>query len=455
MDKSNPHRVSTLARDEAFKLWKQGAKVWNSWVELNPKYHIDFSNLTFLPIRKNTVNNEEYIPFDGFRFPEGNVSFKGAKFEGGYVTFSGVNFDKTSVYFQQATFDCIRVSFVGTKFGRAALFGAINFNDTSVDFRDAKFFGNVAHFTSAKFGKGFVHFEKTDFGNANVDFRSTQFGEGNTYFNSADFSKATLSFKNAKFAGGEIQFIKTKFPPENLSFELIDCKGCFIVSDVNKKGAISFKGSSFHNIVSFERFTLDTVLDLVGTKISHQLSLHGFSCRLRRNSGWRKLWFKIANDTEDIARLNRLKELAENNKHHELALRLHADEHRARRWNTMGLLSSIIDIVFSAACNYGQSIKRPFLIWLSTIPMFALFYAKLSKDFELTYALFSKTLIFSANNSLPFITSSKTIRESILNQLFDMEVQLNYLSLIIMSQGIISVIFIFLIGLGLRNRFRI
>tara|TARA_R110001583_G_scaffold187771_1_gene349269 strand:+ start:588 stop:1955 length:1368 start_codon:yes stop_codon:yes gene_type:complete len=455
MDKSNQHRVPTLARDEAFKLWHQGVEAWNSWVEMNPKYNIDFSNLNFIPIKKNPHNNEEYIPFDGFRFPEGNVNFKGAKFRGGFVTFSGVNFDNTSVDFSRAIFDCIRVSFVGTKFGRAAHFGAIDFNDTSVDFRDAKFFGNIAHFTSAKFGKGFVHFGNTDFGNANVDFRSAQFGEGNTYFDSTDFSKATLNFKNAKFAGGDIGFIKTKFPTENLSFELIDCKGCFIVSDVNKKGAISFKGASFYNIVSFERFTLDTVLDLVGTKLSHQLSLHGFSCRLRRNRDWRNLWFKIACDTEDIARLNRLKELAENNKHHALALRLHADEHRAQRWNTIGLFGSFIDIIFSAVCNYGQSIKRPFLIWLATIPMFAFFYAKLSEAFELTCASVSEVLILSATNSLPFITSSKAMREIILTRLFDMEVQLNYLSLIVMSQGIVSVIFIFLIGLGLRNRFRL
>jgi uncharacterized protein YjbI with pentapeptide repeats len=455
MDKNNPHVVPTLTKTEAFELWKQGVKAWNSWVELNPKYHIDFSNLTFRPITTNTHNEEEYISFDGFNFPEGNVDFKGAKFERGLVTFSGINFDKTAVYFSGATFDCMRVSFSGTKFGKVALFDGINFKDTSVDFRGAKFFGGVVSFVNAKFGKGFVNFGNTGFGSTNVDFRSTQFGEGNTYFNSADFSKATLSFKNATFAGGNIEFVKTKFPPEKLSFELIDCKGCFIVSDVNKKGAISFKGASFHNIVSFERFTLDTILDLVGTKISHQLSLHDFSCSLRRNSSWRKLWFKVASDTEDIARLNRLKELAENNKHHELALRFHADEHRARRWKTMGLLSSFIDMAFSAVCNYGQSIKRPFLIWLATIPIFALFYAKLSIVLDYTCTSVSEIMIFSATNSLPFITSSKAIREATLKQLFDMEAPLNSISLVVMSQGIVSVIFIFLIGLGLRNRFRL
>jgi uncharacterized protein YjbI with pentapeptide repeats len=454
---STARRVATLNPVDAFALWEKGEKAWNIWVKDNPKYNINFAGSHFTPSHKNTQNGEEHINFGGFVFPAGNISFKNTAFDGGFVTFSGVDFGNSNVDFSGAKFRCYRVSFVRCNFSGHVQFSQVDFGDTSVDFRGANFSGSSVHFLGAKFKGEFTHFGSSNFGHANVDFRNAQFGNGNTYFENTDFSNVSmLNFNNSTFDGGEVSFKKTKLPSQNILFELIECKACFTVENLTKTGPISFQGTVFHNYVSFDSLEIDGVLDLVGTKFTHQLSLHGLSCTLYRENGGRKaLWTKIATDKKNIARLNRLKELADSNKHHELALHFHANEHRARRWNTVGFWTSIVDATFSAICDYGQSIWRPFLIWLASIPVFASIYMMISPTFKFTVCSGWKAIIFSAANSLPFVSSSKSIRDAAQTPHFELSGQLSFISPIIMIQGVLSVVFIFLIGLGLRNWFRL
>ncbi len=42
----------TLNGQGAIGLWLQGCAAWNEWVEDNPNYNIDFSNVDFSEYRK-------------------------------------------------------------------------------------------------------------------------------------------------------------------------------------------------------------------------------------------------------------------------------------------------------------------------------------------------------------------------------------------------------------------
>ncbi|WP_139367876.1 hypothetical protein [Enterovibrio nigricans] len=64
----------------------------------------------------------------------------------------------------------------------------------------------------------------------------------------------------------------------------------------------------------------------------------------------------------DLPRLTRFKELAEENKEHDAALRFHADEVRIKRqqWDVSSWL-------FDGLSDYGHSISRPTLLLLATV----------------------------------------------------------------------------------------
>ncbi len=154
----------------------------------------------------------------------------------------------------------------------------------------------------------------------------------------------------------------------------------------------------------------------------------------------KRFYYERAKDVGDIAKLRRLKELAESNRDHAAALRFHADEMRAKRWNKdqgMGWGKSFLDLLYSATSNYGQSIGRPFG-WLLAVSAVFCFYL-----FKHDIGLVESAKVLLAN-TVPFVASAKTVlsaHEDVAG--------------VLMIHGLLSFVFIFLIGLGFRNRFRV
>jgi len=381
-----------LEGEKAIELWLAGKEKWNKWVEENPIADVSFAGVVFnKAIVSNRVN---YISFADYNFPQGRVDFSEARFQWGNVTFYKANFGKGEVFFYKA-----------------------NFGNGDVDFREASFEEGEVHFTRAKFGEGNVYFGRASFGKGMVIFSGASFGEGIVDFSGASFGEGNVNFENIIFKG-------------HADFsDLLGCDGV--------------KMFSFKN-VSFEKtFTLSgkfgCVVDMVGTKTSHHVDLSGLKCDLQRNKRhW--VFFKKADDEKDASRLRRLKELAENNKHHEAGLRFHADEMRAKRWYVTGKFASVLDILFDFFSDYGQSIWRP-VAGLAVLTIASPFVAYfLAKIWEVMGLPIDKDLIKTViRDSLPFLPASRSIETSITSILHQL----------------VALIFIFLIGLGLRNRFRI
>jgi hypothetical protein len=115
-------------------------------------------------------------------------------------------------------------------------------------------------------------------------------------------------------------------------------------------------------------------------------------------------------DKNDAERLRRLKDLALSNNDHALALKLYADEMRAKRWHEGQYFSSLLDLVFDKICDYGQSISRPIIGVFVNVAFFAAIYMNLGKSTKEFYTIWDH-LQFSLASSFPLISISGKIKD--------------------------------------------
>lgn len=331
------------------------------------------------------------------------------------IDFSGVNFGWLKKNFELEDID----------------FSGFNFPDGLINFDSAVFHSGHLRFVGAQFGKAHVSFVGTFLWSNNISFEGSSFGNGKVVFKDVSFGRVKFHFMDVDVEG-------------RVSF--IDCKG----DDLSE---FSLSGSTFNNLLSIENTNFGCVPDLTKTKITNQFDLQTVNVSLDRDLT--SFLLKKARYKSDIQRLRRLKELAQNNQHSKKALEFHADEMRASRWHEMNTEQSILDMVYSAVCSYGQSIFRPFAALVISIELFGFLYAfsaqKIIHNSEQWYSMF----LLSAVNTLPLFTFAKETRGQVVASYFQSDTINNSLYTLMGAQALVSVVLIFLIGLGLRNRFRI
>lgn len=474
-----------LQIDTAVSLWLHGKDVWNEWTANNHGYDISFEGYDFGQHRKE----QPVISFEGFNFQYCEVSFNGAKFGDGDVSFkdaifihdrkvwfsnmtfgrgkkdfSGIQFGEREVDFTRTDFGPGSVYFDETHFGKSTNFLAASFTKSSVSFKKVHFshvsfrhteFGDaVKDFSDITFKKGDVSFEKASFQAGDVSFKDSTFETGELSFLNTSFGKGTVDFRDCKLGDKRVSFNKASCNETRFSFEYLTSNALFEVKDIKDPvEGISFYGASFENALSISNVHVKSIVDLVNTKLSNQLSLHRIYCKLKRKR--HRGIFEIAEDVADIERANRLKELAEANKHHSLALHFHAIELRAKRWQPLSKFrSSMMDLMFDKLCNYGQSTYRPLTIWVMLTILCTIAYGALFKEQPTTLRQGADALVFSFTNSLPFLNTANEGRKA-MEKLFEPNTLTSFVLPLMMMQGVLSVIMLFLLGLGLRNRFRI
>ena len=177
---------------------------------------------------------------------------------------------------------------------------------------------------------------------------------------------------------------------------------------------------------------------------------------------------------DDHSKLCRLKSLAYKNQEHELALRFTAHEHNAKRFVKFGFLAALLDYFMGILCNYGRSIIRPF-VCLVLVTLVS--YGHYDSVFQSNPAFYKNIkyetpLVMGSIFSSLAGNSRNHIRQDLYNAIHvdseknncDPAVSPNgcsysedWLRLDIMLgvQTIVSLFFIFMIGLGLRNRYKI
>ena len=153
-----------------------------------------------------------------------------------------------------------------------------------------------------------------------------------------------------------------------------------------------------------------------------------------------------------------IKEIAENNRDYPRALQYKILEMQAARWhktNSIGPLT--LEFFFWLTSDYGQSVARPimglFALWLA----FAGFYTGLSNT-ACSMCIgdkISSALTFSAGQMLPFVPSAREARLGWEKVLFLGDRLPGCIYALTFTQSIMAVGLLFLLGLALRNRFKL
>ena len=174
-------------------------------------------------------------------------------------------------------------------------------------------------------------------------------------------------------------------------------------------------------------------------------------------------WFcKISNwisgvkfkDADDVHRARRLKTISEASKDHNKALEFKALEMQAMRYHHTFWPKLFWECCFDICSDYGRSAWRPvfglFLIWV----LCAGLYTWLADTTCSVGEKFIAALAFSAGQMFLFIPSAREARSSWEGVLFNNQLP-DYIYIATIPQNILALGLLFLLGLALRNQFRI
>jgi len=396
---------------------------------------VDFSEIDF---------GNCYVSFSQAQFGDGNINFIKSKF-GGDVSFKWVNFGNGEVDFLETQFngDNLDFSYANSTFGRISFTGA-KFNCRIALFNNINFSNNDVNFISAIFKEESPYFSNSSFGDAN--FHRTNFGNGTVNFELSNFNNC--SFEYAVFGIGDVRFNKSTFKG-HADFSKL--------TNPNTINSFSFRKATFEKTIDISHNEFNCVVDFTNTSINHQLTLDNLVCNYRREND--STSNKVVSH-DDPPRLRRLKEIAENNKDHELSLEFNAQEMRCKReHNKTKRFDVYIDAAYDKISNYGRSELKPLACLLILWIIFGLLYVLLSSfvnpfSSELFWTKLSNAMSFSGAQILPFVPSSRLVMQEGVDTLFsnDLSPCVHFMATI---QSTLSFGLLFLVGLALRNRFRL
>jgi hypothetical protein len=335
------------------------------------------------------------------------------------------------VFFSQTIFS--DADFRSATFSADANFAGSHFNG-SADYRKAKF-SEGADFEAATFQS--ANFRSVDFGT--TDFRST------TFHDTADFSSTKFidvaEFNSAHFLMGAV-FTKATF-----------FSATTFHSATFSRTAL-FSGASFETDISFvnAKFAANTIF--AGAHFGGSVpDFRGAS--LHQATEWHNvIWPKPPRNKKTAQRqvyaYERLKQEMEQLKKHEDELDFFRKELRARR-GLVPILSarSLLNIAYQALSGYGSSIRRP-LLWLLLVfvggtAIFAR--APLYCGAPMPIDLAAKLSFFNIFAFLPD-------RREIITAADMIKCLSSTTQAVSAAQTLIGVVLLFLLGLALRNLFR-
>lgn len=241
----------------------------------------------------------------------------------------------------------------------------------------------------------------------------------------------------------------------NITFHDVTLDASTLIFENSKLGSINFSGCRIKNIQKLSLFNStignpfnlsifspsSCIPDFRDVIVNGNVELDGFTCKTNESD------IQLINN--EPSKCRSLKSFAENNKDHDSALYFHSLEMRSKR-ERLDRANKAIDIFFDSVCSYGRCFIKPAKLLLLEVLIFWLVYILISFFYvKLTYSFSFKSLLFSMSNNPLLLYFSKTMFDgNFINNLPC------WVILIFIIQNIFSMVFLFLIGLGLRNRFR-
>ena len=315
--------------------------------------------------------------------------------------------------------------------------------------------------------KGYVFSGKAGFDgvvfNRSAKFECAEFKSGASFIE-ATF-KHTVNFDQAKFINDDIPIV----------FYSSIFKSITNFTKVNFHSGVSFSGCEFHDSTFFALSTFGQWTYFGG--VDAKSSFHFFGAEFTRAPSFSNAQVPpevingmivnyakakptptrkdLAFYEDDCNRYQQLKCFAIKARNHGQEQRFFAMEMRAKRGHVDKQWSSnFISHLYEWSSNFGGSILRPVLGFIGSIVVSAFFYTLFSSGEKFFLGVF-----YALANALPFIGLGRQSAELQL-QLFPdfsswsiLDTSLFYFLLSLNS--LFGFLFLFLIGLGLRNRFRL
>ena len=324
------------------------------------------------------------------------------------------------------------------------MFDRAKFEKGTANFSKAKFRGGDASFGWAIFAGGDTNFDETEFSDGRADFGAAMFRGGAANFYNAKFSGGATIFTQAEFSGGNTCFISTEFGGEEADFGGAKFSG----------GRVEFNGAVFSGAANFEGGIFDSPVDLEGARfkqvpdfrrtiLAAHFTLHDVTVDLRHDA-----------PGIDADRYRRLKQLAVESRDHKSEQYFFARELMAMRGHETRGWALVPDYLYEWTSDFGRSLGRPTFFFVATWFFFGLVYA----------VWFGKTgmgikgLVYSAMQLFPFLPGLRRHLKELEDTLFTKSLPDSVSAAVFalsMIEGVLGFIFLFLIGLALRNRFRI
>ncbi len=283
--------------------------------------------------------------------------------------------------------------------------------------------------------------------NKDISFQGFTF-PGEVFFSRAKFQ--SIFFSGAVFKG-EANFIETTFR-----------QGVWF-TEAAFKGMAYFTTASFDDVAGFSRATFEGNALFTGSMFSGVLDLHGSHFRTVpdfRGTDFKKhltlnrmeVDFRLPTTDIDADMYRRIKELAVAARDHDRAQMFFAYELMAKRGHETRGLALVPNYLYGWFGGFGRSLRRP-SAWLIGVWFgFGVLYRGLASK-DSSHLL--DGLLFSSAQLFPFLGASKGALGDAKAALFGnaaLEAGVNALG---MLEGGLGILFLFLIGLALRNRFRI
>jgi hypothetical protein len=421
-----------VSSEIAVSLYKQGKDKWNNWMET------DFCHLSTVPTL--TLDNAFVgSSFDGFVFKcdvvvaekVRNPTFIGAVFHG-KLTISPSSQGPSSFDFQSAIFledvsfcrNIVTLNLISSQFHKM-LHLMVNTEIRTLLLQKC-IFRRGLNINAIKIHQDIEASEMKCHGE--FSFNRTTVG-GNSSFKNSVFSQRVWVYAN--------------------SFEqMVSFDNCTF------HNTAQFLSCSYAQTVHFENSTFSMVPEFFQSNISPE-SVAGIVVKYSRDPKRYKWIFHRASRFEDAQAYRQLKQMAVTRQDHAAEQRYFAQEMRAKRWHEETHIANLsINYLYEMVSNYGQSILRPFILLWAVVFLHTNLYLQTSPINNWTLAVY-----YSLSNSLPF--GSLTRRsQSLYDQLYPKGIeaypeQLTLFYATIGLNGFFGFVFLFLIGLGLRNQFRL
>ncbi len=477
-------------------LAKAGRDIWNSWRTDHPT-ELDASTGKWLravrwhadnPPEHVNISNQPGLNFSGFLFGDG-ADFTGQQFsrDMGVVKFEGARFgddarfDSTAFHFG--------VSFRGASFGSNASFRSVSVTPDEVlpiatdwiCFENATFGDKarisglycawnyglekmpVVSFKGVKFGDG----ARFLLGGIATPFRLLDISEA-VFGKDADFSesffKGMASFRGSRF-GANTTFAYALFSD-------VDFEQCHFGDWVDFKGDdfrwISFAQTVFEGRAHFSNRIFRAHTNFSRVRFGQVPLFH--DCKLHQDTE-----FDVDADsfpskpegTTTAARGYRTLKLAmsthQATREEQFFFRREMQEERAVLWSSGRphlRLRSVLYWLYGALSDYGASVRRPAMWFLVLCVAFAGMYAASSQSAtlwipgrEFDGAQTVHWIAYSFVNSLPLGGVEEASRD-LRGALFGVK-PAPWLPVVLVMHKVLSLLFLFLIGLALRNLFKL